>query len=107
MQINNWKQFLNENISDKNRGLLLKNNKKFWIGTANVLDGEIEEIHTYEKARSYDFHHSFYFSHSQIEKITNEECVVFWVNDDVVCEWRHGKAQQKLIDEIKKQIVIV
>ena len=60
-------------ISDKNHGLLLKTNERFWIGSVNVLDGEIEEVHTYEKAEENDFHHSFYFSDTQLQKIKNDE----------------------------------
>ena len=39
-----------ESIGDKNHGLLLRDNTKFWIGSVNILDGVIEEVHTYEEA---------------------------------------------------------
>ena len=110
---NNIKKFniqLGENVdmSDKNHGLLLRSNKKFWIGSVNILDGRIEEVHTYEKAFANDFHHSLYFSQTQVEKIKNEECMIFWVDlAGVQGEWRHGKLPWNIAQEINKQIEIV
>lgn len=90
---------------DKNRGILKRTGEEFWIGTVNVYDGEIEEVHTYEEARDNDFHHSFYFSQSQIEKMTNGECMIFWINaDGIQAEWTMGKASPDIINKIKEQI---
>lgn len=112
MIVKNFKQFVNENVdvnvSDKNHGLLLKDNKRFWIGSVNMFDGEIEEVHTYEKAEFNDFHHSFYFSENQLEKIKTEECMVFWVDSDGIHgEWTHGKIPRNILYEINKQIKVV
>ncbi|MFW6226062.1 MAG: hypothetical protein ACOC3V_03815 [bacterium] len=100
----------NPSDDDKYMGILLRNNKKFWIGSVNVLDGYIEEVHSYEVAKSNDFHHSFYFSPQQLEKIRNEECVVFWIDisdGSIVSEWRHGRTPTWLINKMKEQIKIV
>ena len=45
---------------NNNRGLW--KGRKFWSGSFCILDGIIEEVHTYERAQDYDFHHSYYFS---------------------------------------------
>ncbi len=103
--LENWNQFNESKVNENNPGLLLRNNKRFWIGSVNASDGYIEEVHTYEEASSYDFHHSFYFSNRQLEKIDNEECFIFWINDDnIVSQWKHGKTPPHIIGNIKKQI---
>ena len=68
----------------KNYATIKKTNEPFWIATVNVLDGKIEEHHTYEEAESMDFHHAFVFSTEQCEKIDNGEVVLFWWNEDGV-----------------------
>jgi len=95
-----------EDYSDKNRGLLLKNNKKFWIASVNIIDGEIEETHTYQKAADNDFHHSLYFSIDQLEKIENGECMIFWISEYGDIQY-HEKIAENIIDKIKKQIKII
>ena len=93
--------------NDKNHGVLKSTGKKFWIGTVSVLDGRIEEVHTYEEAEKYDFHHSFYFSSSAREKIDEEESMVFWVDKySINGEWTHGKISQNIINSINQQILI-
>lgn len=90
---------------DKNRGILKRTREEFWIGTVNVFDGEIEEVHTYEQARDNDFHHSFYFSEPQQEKMINHECMIFWINaDGIQAEWTMGKASPDIVNKIKEQI---
>lgn len=32
--------------------------KEFWSGCVSLIDGKIEEVHTYEEAQRCDFHHS-------------------------------------------------
>lgn len=34
--------------------------KEFWSGCVSLIDGKIEEVHTYEEAQRCDFHHSPY-----------------------------------------------
>lgn len=100
-------QIINEN-KDKNQAILLRSMTPFWIGTVNTLDGEIEEIHTYEEAQQHDFHHSYYFSNSQIEKIDQEECMVFWVdNHELIYEWTRGIIHADIVYKINQQIRIV
>lgn len=95
-----------ENVKDKNLATWKKTGKKFWIGCVNILDGEIEEVHTYEEAKRNDFHHSFYFSPNMLEKIQDEECMVFWVDEfGINGEWTHGKIPQNIINKISNQII--
>ena len=58
------------------------NNKPAWSGTVNTLDGTIEETHSYEEAKDYGFHHSFYFSDEQIDKLESGETCFFCVFPD-------------------------
>ena len=54
------------------------NGKPLWIGSINKLDKQIEETHTFEKAKEWDFHHSFYFQHP--EKVSEGgDCVPFFI----------------------------
>lgn len=82
------------------------NGKEFWIGSVNNKDGTIEEVHTYEEAEQQDFHHSFYFSETQLGKISNDECSVFWVDDGEVKGefWRNEGREPWIIGKIKEQI---
>ena len=89
-------------VGDKNQATL--NGKKFWIGSVSTLDGYIEEIHTYEEAESHDFHHSFYFSPQQVEKIDNGENVVFWIQNSKIFTWEG--LHPNLESVIKQQIQI-
>lgn len=105
---NRFENEINEEQENKNHAVLKRNGKRFWIGAANVLDGYIEEIHTYEEAERNDFHHSFYFSPNMVEKISDEECMVFWVDEDGINdEWTHGKIPMNIIRLIENQINIL
>jgi hypothetical protein len=98
---------LDDMYGDNNRGVLKRTGELFWIGTVNVYDGEIEEVHSYEEARNDDFHHSYYFSQPQIEKMTNGEVMIFWIAPHgIEAEWTMGKAGPEIINKIKQQIVI-
>lgn len=108
MRLLSWEKFNENKNENKNHAILLKTGERFWIGSANVYDGEIEEVHTYEKAKDNDFHHSFYFSEGQLEKIKDEECMIFWVDSDGFHgEWTHGKIPTNIISEIQKQIKFI
>ena len=66
-----------------------------WCGSVNILDGIIEEVHTYEEARMNDFHHTFIFSEQQVEKIDNGECLFFSVEPTgVVLGWTDPNLSQ-------------
>lgn len=54
------------------------NNKPVWSGLFNLLDSTIEESHPFSKARSADFHHSFYFDHP--EKLDDDNNVFFYID---------------------------
>ena len=81
--------------------------RPFWSGSVNLLDGVIEEVHSYEDAEANDFHHSFYFSDPQIEKMANGENAFFWVDEDgeINGEWR-TTIEDEIINRIKEQIEI-
>jgi len=80
-------------------------NRPFWSGSVNLLDGTIEEVHSYQEAQAADFHHSLYFSEPQIEKMSNGECAFFWIESTGVIQgvWR-DKINDELIKKIAKQI---
>lgn len=99
---------LNEKVGNKNQAILNKTGQKFWIGSVNVLDGEIEEVHTYQEAKSYDFHHSFYFSSAQQEKLEDGECHIFWIDDgEIESAWTQGPVSRNIENKIKEQITIL
>lgn len=56
--------------------------KDYWSGSVNTLDGEIEEVHTFKEAKDADFHHSFYFSYEQQDKMEEGECVFFCIDEE-------------------------
>lgn len=43
------KSFESNSKENKNHAILKKNGDRFWIGTVNTMDGEIEEYHTFER----------------------------------------------------------
>lgn len=79
--------------------------KKFWSGCVNLLDGRIEEVHSYEEALFCDFHHSLYFSDSAIDGMENGKMAFFWVDDGII----HGTWREILspilIAQLREQIV--
>lgn len=74
---------LEEELNKNTSGNTFKfKNKYYWSGSVNVLDGVIEEVHTYKEAKNHDFHHTMYFSENQVEKMDNDECVFFYIDED-------------------------
>lgn len=57
------------------------NNVDYFLGSVNILDGKIEEVHTYNECKNNDFHHSFIFSEEQVNKMDEDECTVFYINN--------------------------
>ena len=81
--------------------------RPFWCGSVNLLDGQIEEVHTYRQAEAASFHHSWIFSDQQVEKMDNGECAFFWIDDGKIeGDWRVN-IPQNIIDKIKEQIKII
>ena len=78
----------------------------FWIGIVDKSDGEIIAVWTYEKAKSCDFHHSFYMT-DYLEKIDDEEYGIFWFNDDEDIDgWDNSVTPElmgKILDQVKKR----
>lgn len=74
--------------------------KPFWSGSVSLIDGEIEEVHTYEEAEAEDFHHSSYFSDGQVEKMDNGENGFFWVEDGKI----YGEWRDSIPDAILKRV---
>ena len=84
--------------------------KKFWSGSVSLIDGIIEETHTYKEAELNDFHHSFYFSETQIEKMDNGECAFFCVDrksGEIYTFRQYGEVSNDIIEKIKEQIKII
>lgn len=57
---------------------------RVWCGAVSILDGVIEEVHTYEEAKRQDFHHTFIFSEAMVEKIDTGECLFFSIEPNGV-----------------------
>jgi hypothetical protein len=94
--------------SGNNKNLGEYKGEKFWIGMADIIDGHIYEVHTYEEAQENDFHHTFYFSQESINKYNEESNVIFWVkNGDIIIDWDIINENNLLKDLIKKQIKIL
>lgn len=80
------------------------NGKPFWSGSVSLLDGMIEEVHSYAEAENSDFHHSMYFSANQIEKMANGENAFFFVEDGKVYgDWR-ASVPKDIVNRIEEQI---
>jgi len=79
--------------------------RPFWSGSVNLLDGQIEEVHDYAEAARADFHHTFYFSPEQIEKMDTGECAFFFVNEcgGIEGDWRES-ISPSLLRQIEGQI---
>ena len=81
--------------------------KPFWSGSVSLIDGVIEEVHSYGEAEFVGFHHSLYFSQAQVEKMERGENAFFWVDDGIVYgEWRES-VSESIIKKIEKQINIM
>ena len=96
----------NNDIRYSDRDTATFNGKPFWSGSVSLLDGVIEEVHSFKEAEAADFHHSMYFSQTQLEKMENGENAFFWVeNGSINGDWRES-VPQPIIDKIRDQIVV-
>lgn len=80
------------------------NGQKFWSGSVSLLDGFIEEVHTYEEAENAGFHHSLYFSDEQVEKLDSDDNAFFYINDNGEVEIWRDDIPDWVKASIKKQI---
>lgn len=85
--------------------ILLRNNKPFFIGAVNILDGYIEEVHNYDTANKHDFHHSSYFSQGVLDK-QDDEILIFWFEDGVPYNWEEN-IPSNIKDAIMHQVELI
>lgn len=101
---------LEENLlkyNKKDKNTFIYKNKKYWSGSVSLLDGIIEEVHTYQKAEKAAFHHSYYFSKSQIEKMELGENAFFFVDDRGIIyinPMDRGIISNKDLEDIKNKV---
>ena len=89
-------------VESKNLGVC--QGRPFWSGSVNLLDGAIEETHTYEEAEAADFHHSLYFSQAQVERMADGECAFFCINNGRIEVYWLGDSGPEVPRQIAKQI---
>jgi len=91
-----------------NGAVLNRTGKEFWAGLANIIDGYIEEVHTYEKAERAGFHHSLYFSPRALNLIKEQEAILFFAfNDgdiDLWIDWDSPDLSDDEAEELKSLI---
>jgi len=87
--------------------ILLRTNEPFWIGAVNILDGYIEEVHTFETAKDNDFHHSMYFSIPILDRQKrDEEVLIFWFENGVPYNWE-GNITYNIKKAILSQVELI
>lgn len=74
-----FRESLNE---AKGGDTFIYNGKKAWSGAVSTLDGTIEEVHSYKEAEEVGFHHTFYFSDSQLDKMDEGDSCFFCIYND-------------------------
>jgi len=80
--------------------------KEFWSGCVSLLDGKIEEVHTYEEAEKCDFHHSLYFSAQALDRMEIGESAFFFVENGEVNSGCRTEIPDWVTAKIVKQIFI-
>lgn len=81
------------------------NGVPFWSGCVSLVDGVIEEVHSYEEADEMDFHHSLYFSQSACERMEKGESAFFCIGKDGAIEgdWREC-IPKNILNTIESQL---
>ena len=93
-------------MADKNQAVY--GGRPFWCGSVNLLDGQIEEVHSYGEAQAMDFHHSLYFSEAQVEKMAAGECAFFWINDGrVEIDWEDRDSEATMFHARDGRVEII
>ena len=91
-------------FQDRNLNEATFNGKAFWSGSVSLIDGVIEEVHSFEEAETVDFHHSLYFSQAQVEKMASGENAFFFIDGGKVeGDWRES-IPNNIIKKIEEQI---
>ena len=78
--------------------------KEFWAGCVSLIDGVVEEVHSYEEAAYYDFHHSMYFSKEALDKM-NDMSTFFSIRKDGIYIDEICRNQNKVPKWIKSKIL--
>lgn len=78
--------------------------KEFWAGCVSLIDGIIEEVHSYEEAAYADFHHSMYFSKEALDKM-NDMSTFFSIKKDGIYIDENCRNQNKVPKWIKFKIL--
>ena len=76
-----------------------------WCGCASILDGHIEETHSYAEAEHCDFHHSFYFSEEAVIKIDEGDSFFFWIDKGMLrSDWNCAEVSIDLLKKVSDQL---
>ena len=76
-----------------------------WCGCASIVDGHIEETHSYAEAKYYDFHHSFYFSEEAASRIDEGDSFFFWIDKGILRSgWKSAEVSTDLIKKVSDQL---
>lgn len=68
--------------------------KPSWCGCVSLIDGVVEETHSYEEASDSYFHHSLYFSEGAVDRIDEGTSGFFWVDGGIIqTDWRENLAE--------------
>ena len=80
--------------------------KEFWSGCVSLIDGKIEEVHTYEEAQRCDIPHSLNFSAQALDRMKTEESAFFFVENGEIHSGCRSDIPNWVIGKIAKQIFI-
>lgn len=80
--------------------------KRFWIGTVNMLDGQIENVYTRGEAEAGGAKHEAYMRPADVEGINSGERGMFWIDSrgQVQSEWRNKPIPPELKAQVEQQI---
>jgi hypothetical protein len=77
------------------------------VGSVSLVDGVIEEVHTYEECKAVQMHHNNYLSPGAVDRINNYESGIFIVNEyGIETQWRTS-VPDWVLRKIEEQITII
>lgn len=82
-------------------------NKKCYIASVSLLDGEIEEYYSFKEFFYSNCHHAQVFSKPQVEKIESYENACFIIVDGLPTSYRYIKLPNTIVNRIREQIEII